>query len=283
MFATQFCTSHGITYTIVSHHIELPESRVHVDCVTVPKEFSLDHSAFDFLSYSPAIFLELRILAGVDDATYLASFTVEDSMMEKFTEGRSGSFFYYTHDLKYIVKTVTVGEKNVLQNSISSYRDYLKSNSDSFLTRFFGLYGIRLDKVQNYIYFVVMENMFANSGGVRLCEVYDLKGSYVNRSSLKHGQNAQTFHGTMKDCDLPELQLFSLGDAVATRIKSQLHLDASWLQGHNIMDYSLLVGIHKCCLEIKKCKLCQQVNGAEDGAQRQRNSGIFYAIFIFKP
>eukprot|EP00479_Gromia_sphaerica_P008203 TRINITY_DN3025_c0_g1_i1.p1 TRINITY_DN3025_c0_g1~~TRINITY_DN3025_c0_g1_i1.p1 ORF type:complete len:56 (-),score=13.87 TRINITY_DN3025_c0_g1_i1:269-436(-) len=35
-------------------------------------------------------------------------------MKERYSEGKSGSFFYFTPDGKYLVKTLTVGEVRTL-------------------------------------------------------------------------------------------------------------------------------------------------------------------------
>ena len=42
-------------------------------------------------------------------------------MLEKFTEGRSGSFFYFTHDSRYMVKTVTQSELSLLRHILPQY------------------------------------------------------------------------------------------------------------------------------------------------------------------
>eukprot|EP00042_Codosiga_hollandica_P056898 m.831916 g.831916 ORF g.831916 m.831916 type:complete len:224 (+) comp59456_c0_seq55:2761-3432(+) len=184
-----------------------------------------------FLSLNSPIHLHLSI-----DLTFFAILTQDGdygSMLEKFTEGRSGSFFYFTHDYKYIVKTVTAAECQLLQTILPQYVAYLRSSPTSFLTRFLGLHAIRMSPEQAKISFVVMGNIFAvgqNVGTVRLDEIYDLKGSVVHRfpvfsfyvvellagvlhwpslsplhtrrRSLKNGMTPKSFKGTMKDMDL---------------------------------------------------------------------------------
>merc|ERR1711939_1210141 len=72
-------------------------------------------------------------------------------------------------------------------------------------------------------------------------EVYDLKGSWVNRSTVPQGDGRKK--GTMKDNDLHEKLYLKRPerDALIKTIRS----DTQFLRGFNIMDYSLLLGIEK--------------------------------------
>ena len=84
-----------------------------------------------------------------------------------------------------------------------------------------------------------MTNVFSHAmaTGRKIHEVYDLKGSSVNRRVLKPGEKG---HGqTLKDLDLTRKII--IGFQAAAALKSQIISDVSWLHEHNIMDYSLLV------------------------------------------
>jgi len=92
------------------------------------------------------------------------------------------------------------------------------------------------------IYFVVMGNIFPPNKEVH--EVYDLKGStqgrYVPPEKVKAGQNV-----TLKDLNWMENdRKLVLGPAKATLLMNQLRTDCHFLAKLNIMDYSLLVGLH---------------------------------------
>jgi hypothetical protein len=99
---------------------------------------------------------------------------------------------------------------------------------------------------QNLISFVVMQNVFAagEAAPPKLNQVYDLKGSTVHRASLKKGQTIDTFKGTLKDMDLS--RKFRIGSQQTASLLTQLQEDVTFFSRINIMDYSLLVGIHDC-------------------------------------
>lgn len=70
---------------------------------------------------------------------------VEAAMLEKFSiGGASGSFFYFTFDYKYIVKTVSNYERRLLESMVESFYQQCEMTSGSLLTRFCGLYSVRL-------------------------------------------------------------------------------------------------------------------------------------------
>ena len=55
------------------------------------------------------LFAEVRALCGIDDAAYAAAFEAPPTA-EKFSEGRSGAFLYFSRSGEYIVKTTTKAE-----------------------------------------------------------------------------------------------------------------------------------------------------------------------------
>src|SRR3546814_7265151 len=71
-------------------------------------------------------------------------------------------------------------------------------------------------------------------------EAYDLKGSFVNRTVLQPGEKP-TPGKIMKDNDLKREMRLDI--VVQNMLHGQLQLDTDWLVSHDIMDYSLLLGI----------------------------------------
>lgn len=196
---------------------------------------------FDFCDYSPDVFDRLRALRGTSPITYCKSFGISETesdaaLVEKFTEGRSGSFFYFTQDNRYIVKTVTPSEANFLQANISDYYAHLHRNPNSLLTRFFGLHATRLSIEQQSITLAVMENLFPADRSLRISERYDLKGSWVNRQTLKGKDRLKPRSSvTLKDCDLEEK--FLVGEQTKEKLLQQLRRDVKFLVRLGVMDY----------------------------------------------
>jgi len=76
---------------------------------------------YQFFDFSPRVFHQLRRLFGITSEEYLKSIGPENligsmvmgnimSLKEQCSTGKSGSFFYYTSDSKYMLKTISHGE-----------------------------------------------------------------------------------------------------------------------------------------------------------------------------
>ena len=57
--------------------------------------------------------------------------------------GRSGSFFFFSHDKKFIIKTMTSSELKVMMEMLPAYSDHFKSCTDSLLAKIFGVFTIK--------------------------------------------------------------------------------------------------------------------------------------------
>lgn len=205
---------------------------------------------FSFVDLEPSIFSLLRTTYGISPRNYRESFKIKNAaeiekgeMLEKFTEGKSGSFFYFTRDYRYIIKTVTSEEESFLQKIAYRYYNHMQNNPNSLIVRFFGLHKVRLAPEQRYITVVVMENIFHNKEKLQIQERYDLKGSWVGRRALKSDQERIAYKGCLKDLDLGDRKIV-IGPENKSLLMEQLEEDARFLQSCKIMDYSLLLGIH---------------------------------------
>ena len=58
--------------------------------------------------------------------------------------GASGSFFFYTHDRRFIIKTMTKEELKVFLRLLPYYELHLKENRDSLISRIYGVYTIKM-------------------------------------------------------------------------------------------------------------------------------------------
>lgn len=215
---------------------------------SIIRKVNLKNITFSFVSMQPDVFRLLWKSLRLNFQTFKQSFMLEDmsgidssGMLEKFTEGKSGSFFYFTQDRRYIIKTVSRGEEKVLRNFAREYYRHMKNNPESLIVRFYGLYQVQLAWEQKYISVVVMENIFYSPQHLKIHEKYDLKGSTVGRRVLKGGE-APTSSKTLKDVDL-QTKIY-VGSENKTLLMEQLQKDVHFLASHNIMDYSLLLGIH---------------------------------------
>jgi hypothetical protein len=198
-------------------------------------------------------------------------------MIEKFTEGgRSGSFFYFSEDSRFIVKTLTQEEAVFLVKWMPRYVDFMSKNPNTLLCRFCGFHSLTLYNLT--IHFMVMQSVYQTSRKIH--ERYDLKGSYIDRhadlSSAKQskllttkqskrnprasssaptntssssaapahsGRRSGGFKNVVyKDNDLNRTVRLSEMDRQA--FLDQVQKDAYFLRDSGIMDYSLLLGVH---------------------------------------
>ena len=206
------------------------KKKYEVRTIQIPTNFM--YHKFEFINYSPLVFKNLRDLRGIDEGEFMKSFPLQDNettaMMEKFTEGRSGSFFFFSYDKKYIVKTICDVELQFMIENLQVYYGYLVDNPDSLLTRYYGMVKLRFTSEQEFIIVVVMENVFYLQEGMVIEERYDLKGSLTNRQTVKRGM-ARPRNKTMKDLDLDSA--FKFKDvATKNKLLNQLEKDTEFLQ-----------------------------------------------------
>ena len=71
--------------------------------------------------------------------------------------GRSGSFFFFSHDRKWIVKTMTKPELNLLLKRLDEFARHFQENPDSFLAKIFGVFTVNT-KYMSDVHIMLMEN-----------------------------------------------------------------------------------------------------------------------------
>ena len=102
--------------------------------------------------------------------------------------GRSGSFFFFTQDRQYLVKTMTGKEVKTFVKMLPSLLAHLerlkKNGENSVLARVYGLYTVKLEGV-NAINLMVMRNSITKTQAYSsIPYTFDLKGSSIKRRAL---------------------------------------------------------------------------------------------------
>ena len=67
-------------------------------------------------------------------------------MLTEKSTGKSGSFFFYTDDHKYLLKSIRRSEFKVLLKKLKQYYEYILENPESLLPRYYGLHRINCYK-----------------------------------------------------------------------------------------------------------------------------------------
>ena len=108
---------------------------------------------YDFWDYAPLLFQRLRMLNGIKEEDYKNSLGPDqilsgffnnnfDSLYELGSPGKSGSMFYFTRDLKYMLKTIPEREFDSLRDILTNYYQMLDKNPNSLICRFYGMHRI---------------------------------------------------------------------------------------------------------------------------------------------
>ncbi|KAI8341139.1 hypothetical protein BC941DRAFT_347147 [Chlamydoabsidia padenii] len=196
---------------------------------------------FKFKDYAPWVFRYLREIFHIDAADYLMSLTHKYILSELGSPGKSGCFFYYSRDYRFIIKTIHHSEHIFMRKILMDYYDHVKRNPNTLLCRIYGLHRIKLPHGRK-IHFVVMGNVFPPNKNVH--ETYDLKGSTFGRLTMDEEINKNPY-AVMKDQNWVNRNMkLELGPEKRHFLLTQLRKDVDTLIRLNIMDYSLLIGIH---------------------------------------
>jgi 1-phosphatidylinositol-4-phosphate 5-kinase len=76
---------------------------------------------FKFKDYAPWVFRHLRALFHLDAADYLISLTSHILLSELGSPGKSGSFFYFSRDYRFVIKTLHPAEHRYLRKILRQY------------------------------------------------------------------------------------------------------------------------------------------------------------------
>ncbi|KAJ3553332.1 hypothetical protein NPX13_g10909 [Xylaria arbuscula] len=196
---------------------------------------------FKFKDYAPWVFRHLRALFRLDPADYLMSLTGKYILSELGSPGKSGSFFYFSRDYKYIIKTIHHGEHKFLRKILKDYYNHVIDNPNTLLSQFYGLHRVKMPYGKK-IHFVVMNNLFPPHKDIHT--TFDLKGSTIGRDYREEDLEKNP-RATLKDLNwLRRKRHLELGLQKRQLFLQQLQNDVKLLQKLKIMDYSLLIGVH---------------------------------------
>lgn len=169
------------------------------------------------------------------------SLTSKYILSELGSPGKSGSFFYFSRDYKYIIKTIHHAEHKFLRKILKDYYHHVENNPNTLLSQFYGLHRVKIPYGRK-IHFVVMNNLFPPHRDIH--QTFDLKGSTVGRD-FREEDLEENPRATLKDLNWLRRNLhLEFGPEKKRMFIEQMERDVVLLQKLKIMDYSMLVGIH---------------------------------------
>lgn len=110
--------------------------------------------------------------------------------------GQSGSFFFFSKDKRFIIKTLRGKEKEVLISMLDDMIIHFKrTENKSFLAKIYALYTIKTN-VFRPLDIILMQNTAILKGNDTSKMCFDLKGSLYKRYS-KLGENTKFWNKNM--------------------------------------------------------------------------------------
>ena len=224
------------------------EKEVSLENLQVKEErhWFLSSSKTEIEILSPAIFYALRTLSGVSIADFRSEWGNLFREEDLHERPKSKSVFMLSKTKKYIMKTISKEESMNLRRILLSYLEYCQVNPQTYLNRYLLLVKIHKKGLGTPYkgYVVVVRNIFRKAQDVS--EVYDLKGR-LPKSGTASKLPPWKLHSyrsrVIEDKNL--VRNFRLSVSSRNEILSQLRSDFEFLCKHNMMDYSLLVGVAK--------------------------------------
>lgn len=191
---------------------------------------------FSFKAYAPKIFRRLRERFGISSLDFITSVCGNFEYLSFKTNSKSGQFFFYSHDQRYMLKTMTSDECKLLMKILPAYYEHVMDNPNTLLCRFYGMHRVKpAYRVGGGFHFLIMESVFNTKSAIN--RIFDLKGSRIGR----YAKRGETVY---KDSDFAENGFgFTIPKVVGSKLKEVVKKDADFLRENLLMDYSLLVGI----------------------------------------
>jgi len=111
--------------------------------------------------YAPMVFFHIIKIDSLDIKQILASLDPEKNLKiikDSFASGgRSSNPIIFTHDKKFLLKTITKEEKNIFIKMLPEYHRRMK-DCNSYLCRIYGIFRIRVG-VKEDAHIILMRNM----------------------------------------------------------------------------------------------------------------------------
>ena len=202
--------------------------------------------------YAPSVFERLRLAEDITTLELIYSLSPgnNEETLESFSTGagKSHSFFFFTQDLKYAIKTINSEEyKTLMKRLLPGYYQHVLDNPDSMLARILGVFSVRASHMDK-IYIVIMRNLLGSEKPF-VKRIYDLKGSTFKRTSLSQRvtlavseRNPPPPFQILKDLDILKLEEWiCLSETSRNKFVNIIQRDTELLKKCNLMDYSLLV------------------------------------------
>lgn len=231
------------------------------------------NQCFKFKDYMPQVFTAIREISGLDETDYFKSVAGAFNYIEFSANSKSGQFFFYSYDGKYMIKTQPKKEAKFLRKIMPQYLKHLNDNPNSLICRFYGMHRLKMKNMSYEVHFIVMSSVFDTPKDIH--ETFDLKGSKVGRiisdEDISKGK-------VKKDLNfVNEKKVLQLNKDTVDIFINILQEDVNFFISLNVMDYSLLVGIHHVNERIHGRRFSLHNNNEELTERKEmKSSSVFH-------
>jgi len=101
--------------------------------------------------YAPKKFQEIREMDKIDRDIIKYSLSAKRNRDQAFqageSQGKSGSFFFFSHDKKFIIKTMYDDELKVFLEALPDYFEHLKTNPNCLVARIYGVFKVKMEDI----------------------------------------------------------------------------------------------------------------------------------------
>lgn len=153
--------------------------------------------------YAPKKFQEIREMDNIDKQKIKFSLSAKRNRDQVFkageSQGKSGSFFFFSHDQEFIIKTMYDDELKVFLQALPQYFAHLNKHPDSLIARIYGVFKVQMEDIVP-VNLLLMANTIKHNNTQWIQNVFDLKGSIINRN-VKLTPNLKPT-STLKDVNL---------------------------------------------------------------------------------
>lgn len=141
------------------------------------------NEAVNIIEYSPSLFEAVKEMDKVTPKDILNSLDAVKNRQQVFkakeSAGKSGSFFFFSFDKRFLVKTMNNAELAVFIDCLPEYVKFLRKNPDSLIARIYGVYTVQMEDIVP-VHLLLMSNAAQAGKAINYC--FDLKGSIINRN-----------------------------------------------------------------------------------------------------
>ncbi|KAL9646006.1 hypothetical protein ABK040_000446 [Willaertia magna] len=212
--------------------------------INFEQEFSVDESftfrdlGIEFRVFCPTVFQHLRYMFKVSELEFKRELTCETGPFTRIgSAGKSGAFFFCSDTSKFLLKSVTEEELTTVLELLPYYHRHVQKNPYTFLSNFYLLFEITTKQYRRV--FIVMNNVFYTP--LTIHRKYDLKGSTAGRIASESEKKKKS--PILKDLDIGPGDI-KLNLDLKLNFYRRIEKDIRFLQENDIMDYSLLLGVH---------------------------------------